>query len=139
MTRKRDFNPNALDPFVTEGIKMMYQQRKGIRGNGKEFSILLPRRLITNRGRNEVCSGRDEKLLRKMLVRHFEGFTAEPNLVQGVGLRGKQFETNEHRQFTVVAAHSSDALCYFDALCKELQSCSGEEQIFITCRDIVIL
>jgi hypothetical protein len=139
VARKRDFNPIAPERFNLGAVKMSYEPNRGMRGGGREFVILLPRRLVVHESRYEICTGKDEMLLRKMLARHFGGFTADPDFLLGTGLRESELETNEHRKFTVVASRSSDALCYFQALCKELEDCSGEEQVFITYQDIAIL
>lgn len=66
-----------------------------------------------------------------MLVRHFGGCTVSQNPIQGVGRRGEELETNVHHTLAVLASRWRGTWRYFRALRKELEECSGEEQILI--------
>lgn len=81
--------------------------------------------------KEQVCTNLDEELLRDMVVRHFGGCSVNPHPVQGIGRRGQELETNVHHAITVFASLWRGTWNYIRALRKELQACSGEEQILI--------
>jgi len=139
MPRKRDFNPNVLNVVRTEAVCLSYESGCGIQGDALQFNIFLPRRVLLGNKKQLVCSARDELLLGRMLVKHFGGYSFKVDLLAGFGLREGETETNLHRVFTVAAASSDDTIQYFRILRKELQECSGEEQIFIVQQRIKIV
>lgn len=59
------------------------------------------------------------------------GCSANQNPIQGIGRRGQELETNVHHKIEVFASLWRGTWPYFRALRKELQACSGEEQILI--------
>ena len=139
MARIRDFDPKALDRYAVESVKPSYEHGKGVYGDCLQFVILLPRRIMTEQGEKNLCTPRDEELLYSTLFGHFGGCTVDKSLVFGLGMRDAKLEKNRHRRMLVVASVSDETLCYFQALRKELQDCSGEEQVFITKQPITIL
>ena len=139
MARKRDFNPKVFDAVCVEPICLSYELGKGIQGDALQFNIFLPRRVLLGKKEQMVCSARDERLLGQMLVKHFGGYSFKVDLIAGFGLRKGEAETNLHRVFTVAAASSDGTTQYFQMLRKELQECSGEEQIFIVQQKIKIV
>jgi len=98
----------------------------------------LPRWFAAGEAREPICTARDERLLEELLQRDFGGYTSGPLYVRGVGRRGVQFETNIHRQITVLAARGRATKRYFRDLRAELEACSGEEQILILRQELVI-
>lgn len=139
MSRKRDFDPKVFDVVCSEPICLSYELDKGIQGDALQFNIFLPRRVLLGNKEQMVCSAHDERLLGQMLVKHFGGYSFKVDLLAGFGLRKGETETNLHRVFTVAAASSDGAAKYFQMLRKELQECSGEEQIFIVQQRIKIV
>ncbi|HEX4104146.1 MAG TPA: hypothetical protein VHZ04_01555 [Candidatus Paceibacterota bacterium] len=129
-----------MEAFSTEGMAMSYQPGTGIRGEGSQFTIFFPRfRISPEEVRETVCDWQDELLLTVILAQHFGGYTVDEAFLQGAGPREGKPETNLHRKITVIAARSPEAIVYFQMLCKELQECSGEEQVFLLQQDIIIL
>lgn len=57
----------------------------------------------------------------------------------GTGYRGSEIETNLHAQVIVIASRWSGTMRYFRALRRELEACSGEEQILILRQEPVIV
>lgn len=104
-----------------------------------QFLILLPRWFLTGTAREPICTARDERLLEELLQRDFGGYTSGPWFVRGVGRRGVQFETNIHRQLTVLTSRSRATRRYFRALRRELEASSGEEQILNLRQELVIV
>lgn len=139
MSHVCDFNPTAIADLFTEDLQLPYKDKIGIRGKGWQFVILLPRRVITEDRQETICTGHDEDVLCKMLADQFGGYTVDIEPVSGFGLRDGKPETNLHRRITVVAAPSSKTLRYFQALGRELEGSSGEEQIFITRQEVLII
>ncbi len=140
MPRRRDFNPDVLHhPIYAETIRLTYATGKGIQGDGWQFNIFLPRRILLGATKQLVCNARDERLLGHLLIEHFGGYSFKVDLLAGFGLRKGKTETNLHRVFTVIASRTDNTSRYFQLLRKELQECSGEEQIFIVKQDIRIV
>lgn len=139
MPRKRDFNPEIFNAIRTEAICLTYEHGRGIKGDGLQFTIFLPRRLLFGGKGKTVCNAHDERLLGQLLVKHFGGYSFKVDLLAGFGLRVGAPETNLHRVFTVVAALSDETVRYFQMLRRELQECSGEEQIFIIQQGVKIV
>lgn len=140
MPRMRDFGPTALDKLEDQQLRIPWTENTGLKGKVRSFTVFLPRLLITEDGKEEpVCTNLDEELLRDMLVRHFGGCTVSQNSIQGVGRRGKKLETNVHHTLTVLASLWRGTWRYFKALRKELEACSGEEQIIILHQDTGIV
>lgn len=132
MSRNRDFNPNSLSNLANERIRVPWTSNKGLTGKVSMFTIFLPRFLLAEgRQSTPVCTSRDEALLQIMLVQHFGGCTANPNPIQGVGRRGSALETNVHHMITVLASSWCGTWRYFKTLRRELEECSGEEQVLI--------
>jgi len=139
MPRVRDFNPAALSPHGTPQLLVDWETRRFFANGVWQFLILLPRWFVTGTGHEPICTARDERLLEELLQRDFGGFTSGPWFLRGVGLRGVQFETNIHRQITVLASRSRTTKQYFQALRRELEQSSGEEQILILRHDLAIV
>jgi hypothetical protein len=138
MPRVRDFNPEALTPFSTPRLAVRWHNRIWLENRVWQFIILLPRWLLVGSTREPICTARDERLLEELLQRDFGGYTSGPLFVHGVGRRGVQFETNIHRQITVLAARGRTTKRFFHILRAELEASSGEEQILILRQDLVI-
>ncbi len=139
MPRVRDFNPAALDPDATPQLVVHWGARRFFENRVWQFLILLPRWFLTGTVREPICTARDERLLEELLQRDFGGYTSGPWFVRGVGLRGAEFETNIHRQITVLASRSRATKRYFRTLPRELEESSGEEQILILRQELVIV
>lgn len=140
MPRMRDFDPAALDRFEDEQLCIPWTENTGLKGNASSFTVFLPRLLITEDGKEDpVCTNLDEELLRDMIVRHFGGCSMSQTSIQGVGCRGKRLETNVHHTLTVFTSRWRGTWRYFRALRKELEACSGEEQILILRQDAGIV
>ncbi|GEM_PF-2752114 len=140
MARVRAFDARAMERFSAKGVAMSYQSGKGIRGEGRQFILFLPRfKISPEEDREVVCDEQDEFLLTVLLTQHFGGYTVDEAFLQGTGPREGKRETNVHKKITVIAARSPRAVAYFRGLCEELQKCSGEEQVFVIQQDIVIL
>ena len=138
MARVRDFNPETLTPFSTSRLAVAWQDRIWFENRVWQFLILLPRWLLVGPAREPICTARDERLVEELLQRDFGGYTSGPLYVRGVGRRGVQFETNIHRQITVLAARGRATKRYCRVLRRELEGCSGEEQVLILRQDLVI-
>ena len=139
MPRVRDFNPARLGPYATPQVPVRWGGVSHFFANRVwQFLILLPRWFLAGTIREPVCTARDERLLEELLQRNFGGYTSGPWFVRGVGLRGVQFEANIHRQITVLASRSRATSRYFQALRRELELSSGEEQILILRQELVI-
>ncbi len=119
---------------------MPYEIGKGICGSGIQFIIFFPRfKVSLEEPREVVCDDRDEFSLCTLLAEHFGGYTVDTAFLQGAGPREEAIETNVHRKITVIAGRSSKTLIYFQALQKELEVCSGEEQVFIIQQEIDVI
>lgn len=59
--------------------------------------------------------------------------------MRGFGRREKKPEVNIHAQIFVLASRWRGTMRYFRALRKELQECSGEEQILILRQELVVV
>ena len=139
MPRVRDFDPAALGPYGTPHLLVNWGAKRFLANRVWQLLILLPRWFVTDTSREPICTARDERLLEELLQRNFGGFTSGPWFLRGVGLRGVQFETNIHRQITVLASRSRATKHYFQALRRELEQSSGEEQILILRQDLAIV
>ncbi len=140
MPRVREFNPDALTPHVAPFLSATWEPSLFFFENRVwQYLILLPRWMLTDTMREPICTARDQRLLEELLQRHFGGYTSGPLFVRGVGRRGIQFETNIHRQITVLAARGRGTKRYFSALRSELEASSGEEQILILRQELVIV
>lgn len=132
MPRIRDFNPGVLESLEDKRLHLPWKANTGLKGKVSIFTIFLPRLLVTKEGKQEeVCTKLDEELLQDMLVRHFGGCSANQNPIQGIGRRGQELETNVHHAIVVLASLWRGTWPYFRVLRKELQACSGEEQILM--------
>lgn len=86
MPRIRDLNPNVLQGYEHQRLRIPWNIPMGLKGKVWSFTVFLPRLLITEEGEEEtICTSLDEELLRDMLVRHFGGCTVSQNPIQGVG------------------------------------------------------
>lgn len=140
MPRMRGLHPAAADKLEDERLRVPWTEQTGLKGNVRSLTVFLPRLLIKEDGKEEpVCTNLDEELLRDTLVRHSGGCTVSQNSIQGVGRRGKKLETNVHHTLTVLASLWRGTWRYFRALRKELEECSGEEQILILHQDAGIV
>lgn len=131
MSRVRDFNPSILAHCDSRKLKVSWEPGAGFRGRVWQFSIFLPRALLTMEGQESICTAADEDLLQELMEMHFGGCTSSPGYVRGIGRRGAYFETNLHRQITVLASRWKGTWRYFKKLRAELEACSGEEQVLI--------
>lgn len=132
MPRVRDLNPSALESVENPMLRTPWGINTGFKGKASLFTIFLPRVLATKDGKEEeICTDLDEELLQDMLVRHFGGCTINPYPIQGIGRRGEELEANLHHAVTVLASLWRGTWRYFRALRKELEACSGEEQVLI--------
>jgi len=86
-----------------------------------------------------ICTAEDEALLEDLLEAHFGGYTVGPSYHRGIGHRGSSIEANVHRVITVFASRWRGTWRYFKALRRELEACSGEEQILILHRELWIV
>ena len=140
MTRVRDFSPEPLDSIQDSRLCLPWSAASGVKGNVSLFTIFLPRLHTTKYGKKEtICTAMDEDLLQDMLVRHFDGCTMNPQPIQGIGRRGQELETNVHHAITVLASRWRGTWRYFRALRKELEACSGEQQVLILHLDTTIV
>lgn len=73
MARVRDFNPAALADRAAPHLQVAWKRASRFEGRVWQFMILLPRVLVTSRGRETVCTGNDEDLLRRLLEEDFVG------------------------------------------------------------------
>jgi hypothetical protein len=138
MTRVRDFNPTALDTHASPGLHVSWKTGWFFETRVWQFIIFLPRWLVSAEARERICTDEDQKNLEELLQRDFGGYTSSTTGILGVGHRGAAFEKNIHRQIAVLAARWRGTKRYFKALRKELEACSGEEQILILRQDLVI-
>lgn len=139
MPRVRDFNADAAYPYATPHIQVDWGHRMFFKNRVWQFVIFLPRWLVRPDGQEEVCTVGDQDLLEGLLERDFGGYTSSLSAFRGVGRRGVEFETSLHAQITVLASRWRGTMRYFRALRKELEECSGEEQILILRQELVIV
>lgn len=139
MPRVRDFNPDALSAYSTPHVQVNWEPRMLFENRVWQFVIFLPRWFVKKDGQEEVCTVGDQDLLEGLLERDFGGYTSSLSAFRGVGRRGAAFETNLHAQITVLASRWRGTTRYFRALRKELEACSGEEQILILRQELVIV
>lgn len=137
MGRKR-LDLGALLPLVSNNLRVVIRGGR-IRGKVWQFRIFFPRWLSRGKKKNPIFSARDEELLSSLLDEHFGGCTSSWSFLKGSGRRGSAKEDNIHREITVFSACHKDALHYFRALRKELEACSGEEQILILREELTIV
>jgi len=138
MPRNRDFSPSALDDHSAPRLRVDWRPQSFFEKRVWQFLIFLPRWLRTESGREVIFSAHDVDLLQGLLERDFGGYTWGPPL-RGVGKRGTQLETNIHRQVMVLASRWRGTMRYFRALRRELEGCTGEEQILILRQELVIV
>lgn len=131
MSRVRDFKMSALEGCVSPRLKVSWEPGSGFRGWVWQFSIFLPRALLKMEGQESICTAADEDLLQELMEMHFGGCTSSPGYMRGIGRRGVYFETNLHRQITVLTSRWKGTRRYFKKLRAELEACSGEEQVLI--------
>jgi hypothetical protein len=131
MPRVREFRPAALDAYASPKLQVGARSETGFEGPVWQFAIFLPRWLLTSAGRNMICNAEDEARLEDLLEQHFGGYTVGPSYQRGIGRRGGSLEANVHRVITVLASRWRGTWKYFRALRRELELCSGEEQILI--------
>jgi hypothetical protein len=139
MPRVRDFRPAALDAHVSPRLQVPWTPNIGFEGRVWQFVIFLPRWLVTAGGKTVICSAEDEAALEDVLEDHFGGYTVAPSYHRGSGRRAQLSETNIHRVVTVLASRWRGTWRYFKALRRELEACSGEEQILIMHQELWIV
>jgi len=139
MARVRDFDPLALLTKKSPKLRASFNARSSFQGKAWEFQLFLPRWLIINGARTSVCTVRDQNFVRQLLETDFGGYTSEPSFPRGVGYRDEALEVNLHRKFTVIASRWRGTMKYFNALRRELEACSGEEQILILRQELYII
>ncbi len=127
MPRVRDFSPAALQEHVSSKLRVGWASKTGFEGPAWQFVIFLPRWVLTFEGRGAISTADDETQLED----HFGGYTVAPSYYQGIGRRGSASETNKHRLITVLASRWRGTWRYFKTLRRELEECTGEEQVLI--------
>ena len=118
---------------------MDWKPKIGFEGRVWQFLIFLPRWFLTSEGRTIICTAEDEPMLEDLLEQHFGGYTVGPSYHRGIGRRGRATEANVHRVITVLASRWRGTWRYFKALRRELEACSGEEQILIMQKELWIV
>ncbi len=139
MSRVRDFNPSALYGFYK--LRLIVTSRStSFVGKSWKFSIFFPRWLLTeSRRKQSVCNANDQDLLEELLQKHFGGYSVDPSFMKGIGRRGSELEENLHQKITVIVSRWRGTMRYFNALRRELEACSGEEQILILRQELYIV
>jgi hypothetical protein len=139
MARVRDFDPGAIKAYASPHLHVDWEPITGLRGRVWQFMIFLPRWFLTADRRTMICTAADEANLEDLLESHFGGYTVSPSYHRGIGRRGTLVETNVHRVITVLASRWRGTWRYFKALRRELEACSGEEQILILHQELWIV
>jgi hypothetical protein len=139
MPRVRDFRPATLHAHASPKLQAGWNPNTGFEGRVWRFLIFLPRWLLTSEARTTICTAEDEALLEDALEEHFGGYTVGPSYQRGIGRRGRAIEANVHRVITVLASRWRGTWRYFKALRRELEACSGEEQILILHQELWIV
>ena len=139
MARIRDFDPSALDAYRSVRLQVAGGMNTGFEGSSRQFSVFLPRWFIATAQRERILLASDIDALRSILVRDFGGCTVNASPLEGIGRRGLEFETNLHTQVVVLASRWRGTMRYFRALRRELEACSGEEQVLILRQDLIII
>lgn len=138
MARVRDFSPAALQ-WYNPRLQVTWKPGSTFEGRVWQFTIFLPRWFLNEERHESICTANDEDLLEDLLERQFGGCTSHPAFARGIGRRGAVYETNLHRLITVFASRWRGTWKYFKALRKELEECSGEEQILILHQELYIV
>lgn len=139
MSRVRDFNSSTLQEYLDLRLQVASNTSVFL-GKAWKFTIFFPRWFLSEaQGKQEICSVNDQDLLEGVLQEHFGGYSVDPSFVAGKGRRGLLIEENLHRKITVIASRWRGTMRYFQALRKELEECSGEEQILILRQELVIV
>ena len=138
MPRVRDFNPENISATFNRRILVTHNSHP-FQGKSWLFTIFLPRWLMTERGKVEICTPEDQDLLEDMLEYHFGGLSVEPEYLKGIGKREGEMETNLHRRIIFIASRWRGTMRYLNALRSELEACSGEEQILILRQELYII
>jgi hypothetical protein len=139
MPRARDFRAATLQAHVSSKLKVDWKPNTGFEGRVWQFLIFLPRWFLTSEWRTMICTAEDEALLEDHLEENFGGYTVGPSYHRGMGRRGAAIEANVHRVITVLASRWRATWRYFKALRRELETCSGEEQILILHQELWIV
>ncbi len=139
MPRARDFDPTSLHPHASQRLQVKWKPGIGFKGRVWQFHIYLPRWLLTSEGKTAICTAEDESLLEDLLEDHFGGYTVGPSYQRGMGRRGQTVEANAHRVITILTSRWRGTWRYFKALRRELEECSGEEQILILHQELWIV
>jgi len=138
MPRLRDFTPSTLETYKGPRLHPTWNHGWFFESRVWQFVIFLPRWLVKDDAREEICTAHDERLLEELLQRDFGGCTSSLSPFRGIGYRGPQVETNLHAQVIVLASRWRGTMRYFRALRKELEASSGEERILILRQTLVI-
>lgn len=120
MARVRSFDSAGLEAIASSRLQSKLNNHSFFEKRVWQFTILLPRWLLTKGGREIIFAASDADALQALLERHFGGYTWGPTL-RGAGKRGIQPETNVHKQVLVLASRWRGTMRYFRALRKELQ------------------
>ncbi len=139
MPRVRDFDPAALHAYASPQLPVAWKPGAGFEGRAWQFQLFLPRWVVTSESRSMICTAEDEALLQDLLQEQFGGYTIAPSYYRGIGRRGDASEANKHRVITVLASRWRGTWRYFKALRRELEACSGEEQILILHQELWIV
>lgn len=139
MARIRPFNPNVLMSFAS-GITL-----NPFQGKCWKHLFLVPLYevpLASDAPRIDIFNVWDRDALEQSLAEHLGGYTKENRenapLFVGIGRRGVQLERNIHALYLLYTRRSRRAWKYMTALQRELQSCTGEEQIFLEQSDAYV-
>lgn len=141
MARVRPFNPEALTPHASSVALSPFQ------GKCWKHMLLIPLYQVplgSDEPRSNIFDAQDQHGLDQLLARpeHLGGYTKENRenapLFMGIGRRGMQLERNVHALYLLYTNRSRRAWRYILALLRELQECTGEEQIFLEQTDAFI-
>ena len=139
MARVRPFNPAVLTPLAP------YVALNPLRGRCWKHMLLVPLYQVplgNEEPRTDIVDARDQHVLDRMLAEHLGGYTKENRenapLFIGIGRRGMELEQNVHAFYLLYTRRSRRAWRYMVTLQRELQGCTGEEQIFLEQTDAFI-
>ena len=135
---KKRLDLDSLISYASSNVRISTQAGQ-IRGKVWQFRIFFPRWFSRGKKRRPIFTADDEEMLSSLLDAHFGGCTSSWSFLKGSGRRGSSREDNVHREITVFSACHNDAVRYFRALRKELEACSGEEQILILREELTII
>lgn len=139
MARIRPFNSDVLTPYAWSIALSPF------RGRCWKHTLLVPLYEVplgSDTPRITIFDALDRDALEQAFVHHLGGYTKENRenapLFSGLGYRGAELERNVHAMYLVYTNTRRRAWRYILALAKELQECTGEEQILLEQTDAFI-